>query len=236
MPAGRDKRRARWASLSRPAIEGFLAVVLACLWTTSATAIDFDYDATRPQELKACDDPRHHGRGDAAKSCYEKLLRSSRDPSVQAEASWALGDVRQANDLFKAAVQADDKAVRARVRWGRLYLETHQYSDAADLFREALEINGDDVQARLAMARLLSDQFDGDARTVVNEVIEKSSERDRVQANSHSSKRTCSPPAWTSTTANTAAPRSPCRKPPTWPKSRSSPRSRPTSCSPRSTC
>ncbi len=103
---------------------------------------------------------------------------------MQAEAAWALGNVRQANELFRAAIQADEKQYRPRVRWGRLYLETHQYSDAADLFREALEINGDDVQARLGMARLLSDQFDGDARTVVNEVIEKNdSERDRVQAN-----------------------------------------------------
>jgi tetratricopeptide (TPR) repeat protein len=91
---------------------------------------------------------------------------------VQAEAAWALGDVRRANEFFRAAVQADEKAVRPRVRWGRLYLQTHQYSDAADLFREALEIDADDVQARLSMARLLSDQFDGDARTIVGEVIE----------------------------------------------------------------
>jgi tetratricopeptide (TPR) repeat protein len=156
---------------------------VACIWAPTALAVDFDYDSHRPQELKACDEPRQHGRVDQARSCYERLLRSSKDPGVWAEAAWALGDVRQANDFFKAAVQADEKAIRARVRWGRLYLETHQYSDAADLFREALEIDGDDVQARLGMARLLSDQFDGDARTVVNEVIEKSSERDRVQAN-----------------------------------------------------
>jgi cellulose synthase operon protein C len=157
------------------------ALALALLAQT-AVAQDFDYDAKRPAELKACDEPRNHGRMDQAKGCYERLLRSSRDTSVQAEAAWALGDVRRANELFRATVQADEKALRPRVRWGRLYLQTHQYADAADLFREALEIDGDDVQARLGMARLLSDQFDGDARTIVGEVIEKSSERDRVQA------------------------------------------------------
>ncbi|MEJ1965200.1 MAG: tetratricopeptide repeat protein [Gammaproteobacteria bacterium] len=149
----------------------------------TAVAEDFDYDSRRPAELRACDDHRDHGRAAEAKTCYQKLQSSSRDLGVQAEAAWALGDVRSANELFKQAVQADDKAVRPRVRWGQLYLETHQNNDAADLFREALEIDGDDVQARLAMARLLSDQFDGDARPIVTEVIEKSSERDRVQAN-----------------------------------------------------
>jgi tetratricopeptide (TPR) repeat protein len=149
----------------------------------TAAAADFDYDSRRPAELHACDDARYHGRVEEAKSCYQKLLNSSRDNSVQAEAAWAMGDVRHANELFKVAVQADAKAVRPRVRWGQLYLETHQNTDAADLFREALEIDGDDVQARLAMAQLLSDQFDGDARPIVSEIIEKNNERDRVQAN-----------------------------------------------------
>jgi tetratricopeptide (TPR) repeat protein len=145
-------------------------------------AVDFDYDPRRPAELRACDEPRTRGRMDQARTCYQRILRSSRDSSSQAEAAWALGDVRQANELFRAAVQADEKAVRPRARWGRLYLETHQYGDAADLFREALEIDGSDAQATLGMARLLSEQFDGEARKVVGEVIGKSSERDRVQA------------------------------------------------------
>ncbi len=169
-------------ALKRRGLIGALALGLGLAAMQAATAEDFDYDSRRPAELRACDDHRDHGRADQAKGCYDRLLQSSRDASVQAEAAWALGDVRRANEFFRAAVQADENAVRPRVRWGRLYLQTHQYSDAADLFREALEIDADDVQARLSMARLLSDQFDGDARTIVGEVIDKGNERDRVQA------------------------------------------------------
>src|SRR5690242_15190225 len=119
-----------------------------------AFAANFDYDSRRPAELRACDDPRDHGKAAEAKSCYQKLLNSSKDPAVQAEASWALGDVRHANELFKAAAQANDKAVRTRVRWGLLYLDTHQYGEATDLFKEAFKLDPDDVQARIAMSRL----------------------------------------------------------------------------------
>ena len=157
-------------------------LVLGCV-AQVALAENFDYDSRRPAELRACDDPRDHGKAAEAKSCYQKLLSSSRDPSTQAEAAWALGDVRHANELFRAAVQADSKTIRTRVRWGLLYLDTHQYSDATDLFKEAFKIAPDDVQARIAMSRLLAEQFDGDARSIITEVIEKSDEHDRVQAN-----------------------------------------------------
>jgi len=156
---------------------------IVCTLAPAAHAIDFDYDSRRPAELKTCDDSRYHGRRDQASACYARLLQSSSDTAIQAEAAWALGDVKRANELFRATVQADEKAVRPRVRWGHLYLETHQFSDAADLFREALEIDEDDIHARLSMGRLLADQFDGDARKLVGDIIDKSSERDRVQAN-----------------------------------------------------
>ena len=183
--ARRAKARLLRRLCSRPAIEGFgvLALLALSFVAPVAMAENFDYDSRRPAELRTCDDQRDHGRAAEAKSCYQKLLSASKDRATQAEAAWALGDVRHANELFKAAVQADDKAVRTRVRWGLLYLDTHQYSDAGDLFQEAMKIDGDDVQARLAMSRLLAEQFDGDARPIVTEVIEKSNEHDRVQAN-----------------------------------------------------
>jgi tetratricopeptide (TPR) repeat protein len=162
---------------------GYLRAVLACALlllvgaTNAAFAQEFDYDPQRPAELRACDDHRDHGRVAPARTCYEQLLQSSKDSSVQAEAAWALGDVRHANELFREAVRADERAVRPRVRWGRLYLATHQYADAAGLFREALAIDADDVYARLGMARLLSERFDGDARTLVNQLLEQDDKR-----------------------------------------------------------
>src|SRR6185369_3882119 len=86
---------------------------LALSWVTQVVlAENFDYDSRRPTELRACDEPRDHGKATEAKTCYQKVLGSSKDRATQAEAAWALGDVRQANELFRAALQGDDKAVR----------------------------------------------------------------------------------------------------------------------------
>ncbi|HEU4626880.1 MAG TPA: tetratricopeptide repeat protein [Steroidobacteraceae bacterium] len=148
---------------------------LAATHTTSGQ--EFDYDPARPAALRACDDLRNHGRTPDARACYERLLSSSSDDAIQAEAAWAIGDVRRANDLFRAVVQADDKAVRPKVRWGRLYLDTHQYGDASGLFREALDVAPDDVYAKLAVARLMSETFDGDARKLVAQIIDKGGDK-----------------------------------------------------------
>jgi tetratricopeptide (TPR) repeat protein len=145
--------------------------------TGAAFGQEFDYDPQRPTALRPCDDHRDHGRATEARTCYEQILRSSGEQLVQAEAAWATGDVRRANDLFRAAIQADEKAVRGRVRWGRLYLATHQYADAAALFREALGIDADNVHARLSVAYLMSQTFEGDARGIVSQVLDKGGDR-----------------------------------------------------------
>jgi tetratricopeptide (TPR) repeat protein len=132
---------------------------------------DVDYDPGRAPELRPCDDHRYHGRAPQARSCYEGLLRSSNSPLVRAEAAWGIGDVKTANEYFREATQADEQAIRPRVRWGRLYLFTHQYVDASELFSEALKIDSDDVQARLGMTQLFVDQFSGNARKLVEEVL-----------------------------------------------------------------
>ena len=143
----------------------------------SARAQDFDYDPQRPQALRACDDHRDRGRITESRTCYEQLLRSQNNLLINAEAAWALDDVRRANDLFREALAADEKEVRGRVRWGRLYLATHQYAEASDLFREALQIDADDVYARLSVAHLMSETFDGDARALVKTVLDKGGDR-----------------------------------------------------------
>ncbi len=52
--------------------------------------------------LRKCDEPLHHGQVDEARSCFQALMRSTRDPLIQAESAWALGDLRGANELFRA--------------------------------------------------------------------------------------------------------------------------------------
>ncbi|HVY80774.1 MAG TPA: tetratricopeptide repeat protein [Steroidobacteraceae bacterium] len=160
---------------TRFVVASMCALFLAVAHTTSAQ--EFDYDPARPAALRACDDLRNHGRTPDARACYERLLSSSTDDATQAEAAWAIGDVRRANDLFRAVVQAEDNAVRPKVRWGRLYLDTHQYGEASGLFREALDLAPDDVYAKLAVARLMSETFDGDARRLVAQIIDKGGDK-----------------------------------------------------------
>jgi hypothetical protein len=81
-----------------------------------AHAQSFDYDPARSAALRACDERRDHGRTAEARNCYTPLTRSPNDLLTQAEATWALGDVRRANDLFRDALKADDESVRTRVR------------------------------------------------------------------------------------------------------------------------
>ena len=127
----------------------------------AATAQQIDYDSARPAALRKCDEPLHRGRVEDARACLRPLLRDAA-PVIRAEAAWALGDLRNANEFFREAAAAEPRATRPRVRWGRMYLDASQHADAAKLFQEALNIDKGDRGARLAMARLMAEQFDGD--------------------------------------------------------------------------
>jgi tetratricopeptide (TPR) repeat protein len=128
-------------------------LALAALHCVPAVAVDIDYDARRNAALRRCDESQHHGRVEEARNCYRPLLQD-RNALVRAEAAFALGDLRSANELFRAAVAADERAVLPRLRWGRMFLEAGQTADAARLFLEALEIDPKDVAARLAFASI----------------------------------------------------------------------------------
>lgn len=145
---------------------------VALLPAANAGAQDIDYDPRRPAVLRPCDEHRYHGRIEQARSCYEPLSRSA-SVMIRAEAAWALGDLKAANETFREAVQNSERAVQPRVRWGRLFLQTHQYSDAVQLFREALAAFPADVHAKLGLAGVFADRFEGEARTLVDEVLKQ---------------------------------------------------------------
>ena len=147
---------------------GVAAALLALSAPAAVHASDIDYDSARSPALRSCDEALHHGRSADAQACFRPLLRDG-DALTRAEAAFALDDLRTANDLFRAAVDAQPRATRPRVRWGRMYLFAGQYADAVRLFQEALEIDGNDVGAQLAMARVAAERFDGD----VTEELEK---------------------------------------------------------------
>src|SRR5690606_670451 len=127
----------------------------------AAQAVDIDYDPRRAEALRRCDEPGHQGRVEQARQCFGALLQHA-DPLVRAEAAFALGDLRTANEPFRAAVRATGAGPLRRLGWGRMFLEAGQDPDALALFQEVRELDGDDAGARRAMARLGVERFEGD--------------------------------------------------------------------------
>ena len=146
-------------------------VVLALLPVIPAFGVYGDDRGDRPKELDACDEHFDRGRRLEANSCYTELLRSS-SPAVRAEAWWALGDVKSANDIFRDLIKTEADNPDYRVRWGYLFLQTHQEGEAHKLFTEALEIDEDHVPAKIAMATVMAGRFEGKATTLIEETLE----------------------------------------------------------------
>ena len=168
-PAGKSKAILRTA---------LLLVLGAGLHIAPAQA-DIDYDSRRSAALRRCDEPRHHGKVEEARACYQPLLRDA-NALVRAEAAFALGDIRGANDLFRAAVAADPRSVLPRLRWGRLYMEVGNNAEAQKLFTEALDIDANDVEVKLALANLGLREVDAESGDTTEKLVEKNA--DHVEA------------------------------------------------------
>ena len=126
----------------------------------------------RSPELSPCDDHWDHGRRREARVCYMKLISQTDDAGTRAEAFWGLRNFKQANEMFQQAVNAAPEDAELRVRWGYLFLETHNQGEALKLFDEALKIDEAGLAARLGKASVLSRRFEGKAREWVAEVIQ----------------------------------------------------------------
>jgi tetratricopeptide (TPR) repeat protein len=148
----------------------FAIGALAAGACASAWAFEIDYDSRRAAELRPCDEHRYRGRYEQARTCYDGLANAA-SALTRAEAAWQSQDVRRANELFRSIVQANPDAVRERIRWGYLFVQTHQYADAAALFREALERAPNDPQAMLGLAHVMAERFDGGARELIEEAL-----------------------------------------------------------------
>ena len=108
---------------------------------SSAAARDLDYGAISDPAVRACDALNWSPRTARARAgCYRLLADAGATAAAErAEAAWALGDFGQANDLFRAAAAAAPPSAALRVRWGELYMDSHQPQQALDLFKEALQ-------------------------------------------------------------------------------------------------
>lgn len=154
--------------------------VLRLLWVATAVllgsttfAFEIDYDARRPAELQPCDSHLYQGRGEQAQVCYAQLLASSANLLTQAEAARRMQDVARANELFRLILRSKQDAVHERVRWADLYVQTHQYAQAVELYREALAIAPQDAYAKIGLARVFAERFEGAARPLLDEVIKQ---------------------------------------------------------------
>ena len=135
-----------------------------------------DERGARHEALAPCDELHDRGNAIDAATCYRGLLRLD-DLAAQAEAYWMLGDLKAANECFREAVKLEPEDPDLRVRWGHLYIQSHQQAEAGALFQEALELDEDHVPAQLGMATVLASRFEGKAVELAQEALKQRPEQ-----------------------------------------------------------
>lgn len=149
---------------------GLIFPLLLCA-AFPAAARGIHYGAVTDAGVLACDQQQWRGQRDAASRCYRALLTASSSLATRAEVAWALGDVKSANDLFSAAVKQRSTPALL-TRWGELYAETHQNSEALKLFKEALQADANYAFAQVGAASVLVDQFAAQANEYLQPVVD----------------------------------------------------------------
>src|SRR5262245_1155974 len=84
--------------------------------------------------------------------------RTAEELSLSAEALVILDKVKDANELFIDAREADSSYTDAFIKQGELLNEKYQYGDAASLFQDALKINPNSARALIGLSK--SKQFE----------------------------------------------------------------------------
>ena len=150
-----------------------IVIPMLLLFALPAAARGIHYGAVTDTALVACDQLTWRGQRDAASRCYRGLLTSSSSLAIRAEVAWALGDVKSANELFGAAVKQRSTPALL-TRWGELYAETHQNSEALKLYQEALQADKNYAFAQVGAASVLVYQFATQANAYLQPVMEGS--------------------------------------------------------------
>lgn len=122
-----------------------------------------------PAPQVECDRLRTQG-DPGARACYQRLTQS-RDPFARAEGYWGLGDLYKANDEFRAANDAVKNDPVRRVRWGQLFVATDLAGDGLDIINEALKIDPENVQAMLAKAQVLAEDYDAEGVKIAEQAL-----------------------------------------------------------------
>ena len=150
------------------------AALLSLALVRAALGFQIEYGADRSPELLKCDKALYSGERAAAQACYVALVANGTDPRIQADAARASGDVRAANGFFQTALKAYPEDAVVRVRWGELFIATHQNNEAVKLFQEALELDKDYAPAKLGLARVAAGGYEEQALQWAGEVLAQS--------------------------------------------------------------
>jgi tetratricopeptide (TPR) repeat protein len=150
-----------------------LVLLLAGFWCASVVARNIHYGAVTEPVLLECDAMQWSGRRAAADLCYSNLLQRSANPLARAEAAWALGDLKTANNWFQEAASLQPDSAAVRQRWGDLYADTYQYQEAMELYTEALERDPENAFASVGAARVLSQSYLSAGEKYLEQVLTK---------------------------------------------------------------
>ena len=101
------------------------------------------------------------GQEDRAKGIYESFVKyyAEKDPQTTSEltsiarALVHLERFQDANDMYRAAIEADSQHLDAQLGAGELFTEKYNYSDAAQFLNDALQTNPNSARAHLDVAR-----------------------------------------------------------------------------------
>ena len=137
-------------------------------------ARELPYGAVSAPRVQHCDALNWSARHALAADCYRQLADSAPTAAEQAEGAWALGQLARANELFRAALAARPADSGLRVRWGELYLDSHQPQQALDLFKEALRRDPQQAYAQVDSAAVLADDYAAQAGSALEAVMQAS--------------------------------------------------------------
>lgn len=158
-------------SALRPLLFAAFVCAASQLFFITANARGLHYGAVTDPDVMRCDQMNWRGEQDESRSCYADLLRSDVPAAAKAEAAWALNNLQQANQWFKNAVAASPEDLATKVRWGDLFADSHQDSEAMNIYREVLADDPHHAYATLGAAGVLVNSFQAAADTYLESLI-----------------------------------------------------------------
>jgi tetratricopeptide (TPR) repeat protein len=111
------------------------------------------------------------GRADAT-AMLTRIAAQSTDPLVEARARRALGDFKNAQEAFRAAVSRAPTDPEANTEWGELFLDAHNNADAVKSFQIALEADPKWTPALFGAAVALADDDPPQAMGAARKALE----------------------------------------------------------------